>query len=977
MPTYAADVSIRPGTFNAPLGYIRRSGKGPVSEADDYVEYDLEADDVAWLRASTRIGEAAEASMRLAPATFERMLDALEKSNGLLPSGETMPASEGAMVMAAAVSREPARFPLPVGLTLGTAVWTRTAQDIFSYWTAKRRRLGKPLLRRFWPQTQGADVNPHHTFRPLDRGGYKIRRTRRNDVEVFRKLQALKLDLERNAHMLRLVIDRETIKTDMLALRSDIFEQYIYELTDTTGVKRKPPTLETHRWARDAGSGNKLILGKLRNAGEASRQRREATEEERGGGGEGGGGDDEYEEAQAVRRPMKRTVSGGPRPMGAHPKKQKTDQITMAPRPQTTKEKRKEPTPGARPAGGSGGGTGSAPLPQHAGWSGFRLGPWTPPTTLSLTQGIQPHVEEAAFEPDDALGLSFALGGIMGVHCMTSALPSPPDSLNLGISAADPSVRSLLPSRGPTFPMDEGYVHPPDRDLYYADASLQRRMLNLRHTQGRSSGALGWEEALGTGLAAGIGSGVNIDGSGWEWLGFRLGSSILPYEETRELPLVFVFRLEELIRMREKAAEEAAAKATSLVNAAAAAALLEKTGSSAAPKPDDVSPPKDDDMGNPPALSTELETNPALSAAASAVLAAKYAVPVADVLDVLRHVGSDMLSAARRALAQTPPLGLSGTFAAYASRHAASDSESEGDVYDVDEDGARMCKGAAVKTSVVLRPRVGRGGRLMLDRVSLGFRAELAGTVEDSLRVLSRRNAAVRAARRAALQSAQLPCDDAAIAALSAAAPAALSASAAYRTLLARYSRSGAVRSRAADGPFAAEASVTGMATSYIFVTPPTAPGAASGGNSVPAVPVGGHARNLAFSSLYSDSISEVLRGSGDGGSAAAAALPIITSTLRTAGLRYTAALDATPALPRTLPSTVSRRSQASAPILPSEAAMADILHERCSDDERVADELAGAGPAALDSRYPERIFTGATLETLIQAMPLAQVGGP
>ena len=151
VPTYAIDVAVRPIPFINPLGYIRRSGKGPLCEAEDYIEYDLEFEDIEWLRLNARMGEAADPSMRLGAATFEFLVDALEKANGALPGSETMPSSEA--VMAAAITRETAKAPLPAGISLGTAVWRAVAQDMFAFWTGKRKRLGKPLLRRFGPVT--------------------------------------------------------------------------------------------------------------------------------------------------------------------------------------------------------------------------------------------------------------------------------------------------------------------------------------------------------------------------------------------------------------------------------------------------------------------------------------------------------------------------------------------------------------------------------------------------------------------------------------------------------------------------------------------------------------------------------------------------------------------------------------------------------------------------------------------------------
>jgi enhancer of polycomb-like protein len=41
--------------------------------------------------------------------------------------------------------------------------------EVWGYWVAKRQRLKKPLLRRFWPVTSINDSNPHLVFRPREK----------------------------------------------------------------------------------------------------------------------------------------------------------------------------------------------------------------------------------------------------------------------------------------------------------------------------------------------------------------------------------------------------------------------------------------------------------------------------------------------------------------------------------------------------------------------------------------------------------------------------------------------------------------------------------------------------------------------------------------------------------------------------------------------------------------------------------------
>lgn len=38
-------------------------------------------------------------------------------------------------------------------------------QDVYGYWAAKRKRWGKPILRRLQAPTIASDTNPYNTFR--------------------------------------------------------------------------------------------------------------------------------------------------------------------------------------------------------------------------------------------------------------------------------------------------------------------------------------------------------------------------------------------------------------------------------------------------------------------------------------------------------------------------------------------------------------------------------------------------------------------------------------------------------------------------------------------------------------------------------------------------------------------------------------------------------------------------------------------
>lgn len=59
------------------------------------------------------------------------------------------------------MSREQAMM----ALTQVAAVRQPVKDAVYQYWLDKRKRLGKPLLRRLQPPTNPSDTNPHSCFR--------------------------------------------------------------------------------------------------------------------------------------------------------------------------------------------------------------------------------------------------------------------------------------------------------------------------------------------------------------------------------------------------------------------------------------------------------------------------------------------------------------------------------------------------------------------------------------------------------------------------------------------------------------------------------------------------------------------------------------------------------------------------------------------------------------------------------------------
>jgi hypothetical protein len=68
---------------------------------------------------------------------------------------------------------------------------------VYEYWSKKRSRLGKALIRRMQAPTPLSDMSPHNTFRPREKEEKKFRRTRKNDKDAHKKLKALQIDFKR------------------------------------------------------------------------------------------------------------------------------------------------------------------------------------------------------------------------------------------------------------------------------------------------------------------------------------------------------------------------------------------------------------------------------------------------------------------------------------------------------------------------------------------------------------------------------------------------------------------------------------------------------------------------------------------------------------------------------------------------------------------------------------------------------------
>lgn len=105
-------------------------------------------------------------------------------------------------------------------------------KHILDYWKRKRKELGKPLLRRYWPLTNINDTNPNLVFRPrgkvdmqyliyLQDEHYRLRKKNKPNDEILERLVELKANLSHGLTLCQMTHTREQLKLRKL--------MYIYE----------------------------------------------------------------------------------------------------------------------------------------------------------------------------------------------------------------------------------------------------------------------------------------------------------------------------------------------------------------------------------------------------------------------------------------------------------------------------------------------------------------------------------------------------------------------------------------------------------------------------------------------------------------------------------------------------------------------------------------------------------------------------
>ena len=100
------------------------------------------------------------------------------------------------------------------------------AKDIYEHWKARRQSSGNTPLQpslKFEKNQELDDGDPYVCFRRRD--ARQTRKTRNRDVQSTEKLKRLRKELEDGRDLIRLALQRENTKRDLLKVEKDIFEQ--------------------------------------------------------------------------------------------------------------------------------------------------------------------------------------------------------------------------------------------------------------------------------------------------------------------------------------------------------------------------------------------------------------------------------------------------------------------------------------------------------------------------------------------------------------------------------------------------------------------------------------------------------------------------------------------------------------------------------------------------------------------------------
>ena len=212
--------------------------------------YNLVHEDRVWLKNNPLIGPNGTLA-RISPSKLEEMLDVFAKENQLRSRSTTK--------SRAALTQADAEEIMLTRLRLVGPASAKIAAEVRAYWEAKMKKLKKSLLRVYWPQTSESDVNPHHTFRSMEKPNVpNLRPFRRHKgMEAFLFMEALRNDLETTRRLLTHVKKREDLKRRILTHHRELLEQSVFD-TATQSIAKAASAAAAAQMSSDAASAATL-----------------------------------------------------------------------------------------------------------------------------------------------------------------------------------------------------------------------------------------------------------------------------------------------------------------------------------------------------------------------------------------------------------------------------------------------------------------------------------------------------------------------------------------------------------------------------------------------------------------------------------------------------------------------------------------------------------------------------------------------
>ncbi|CBZ54339.1 conserved hypothetical protein [Neospora caninum Liverpool] len=156
----------------------------------------------------------------LSEMAFVKMIDAFEKDVHAKGGNEHALTQRDAV----RIAREDLRLKIHPVLV----------KQVLMYWLEKRQKLGKPLLRHFWPPCSPSDVSPLAVFRPRQVGREKmtLRKQKRVGKDTLLRAERLLEDIKVVERLLRRMRNRDEKKEQLLEVQFMAFDQMRFEISD-------------------------------------------------------------------------------------------------------------------------------------------------------------------------------------------------------------------------------------------------------------------------------------------------------------------------------------------------------------------------------------------------------------------------------------------------------------------------------------------------------------------------------------------------------------------------------------------------------------------------------------------------------------------------------------------------------------------------------------------------------------------------